>query len=243
MILADFHTHTIYSDGQLTLTELVDLYGKRGIGAIAVTDHLCENLGIIGKASRYLGCSLTKENFSTYIDHVEEEASRAWLLYKMLVIPGVELTRNTISNQRSAHILGIGIRKWIDPNQDAVELCRAIREQGGISVAAHPVFTRKIEKQTYHLWDRREELAKEFDAWEVASGPHIFNEVLHSGLPMLASSDLHTAKQLSSWKTVFQCEKTEAAMLNAVREQQVSFAFYRDPAADLIGIQACPFPL
>jgi len=69
-----------------------------------------------------------------------------------------------------------------------------IRGQGGIAVAAHPVSTRKLEFQTYHLWNRRDELAQEFDAWEVASGPHLFDEVKESRLPVLATSDLHQSE-------------------------------------------------
>ena len=40
-----------------------------------------------------------------------------------------------------------------------------------------------MEKQTYHIWDRRHELESLFDAWEVASGPHIFDEVKATSYP------------------------------------------------------------
>ena len=71
------------------------------------------------------------------------------------------------------------------------ELCQGIRDRGGVSVAAHPVFTRYFEKQTYHLWDRQEELAKLIDAWEVGCGSFFFEEVSRTKLPKLANSDLH----------------------------------------------------
>lgn len=230
MFLADLHTHTNLSDGKLPMRDLVDLYGKRGFGAIAVTDHLCETNTLLGRASRYLKCSLTKENFPAYIDQVKEEKERAWREYRMLVIPGMEITKNFLSNQRSAHVLAIGVEEYIDPNLPVPELCAAIREAGGLAVAAHPVSTRKLEKQTYHLWGRREELRHSFDAWEVASGPHLFPEVLQSGLPMLATSDLHVPKQINAWKTVFHCEREQAAVLEAVRTQDVNFAFYEERA-------------
>lgn len=35
----DFHSHTVHSDGTLTPVELVELAGKRGIKALALTDH------------------------------------------------------------------------------------------------------------------------------------------------------------------------------------------------------------
>lgn len=228
--MADLHTHTNLSDGKMPMRDLVDLYGKRGFGAIAITDHLCETKSFLGIASRYLKCSLTEENFSSYIDQVNTEAERAWREYRMLVIPGMEITKNFISNQRSAHVLAIGVDSFIDPNLPIPELCAAIRAQGGLAVAAHPVSTRKMEKQTFHLWGRREELKSSFDAWEVASGPHLFQEVLHSGLPMLATSDLHVPKQINAWKTLFRCEREQNAVLHAVRNQDISFAFYGERA-------------
>jgi predicted metal-dependent phosphoesterase TrpH len=230
MFLADFHVHTNRSDGRMNLPDVIDLFGSHGFGAVAITDHLCENTTVLGKASRYLGCSLTERNFGQYMEELRREADRARRRYNMLVIPGFEITRNTVSNQRSAHYLALGIEEYVDPNLPIEEACRRIRELGGLAIAAHPVSTRKLEKQTYHLWDRRDELRECFDAWEVASGPHLFDEVLHSGLPMIASSDLHHARQISSWKSVLRCERTVPAVLDAIRRQDLSFAFYSAPA-------------
>lgn len=230
MFLADFHLHTDQSDGKLPLRDLVDLFGERGFGAIAVTDHLCERTSVLGRAARYLGCSLTEETFPAYMEGVQAEAERAWRQYRMRVLPGYEITKNSISNHRSAHVLAIGTTKYVDPNLPIPQLCAAIKEAGGIAVAAHPVSTRRMEKQTFHLWDRREELREAFDAWEVASGPHLFDEVLESGLPMIANSDLHTRRQLDSWKTAFECEREPAAILEAIRRQDLSFHFYRETA-------------
>ena len=256
MFLADFHTHTNLSDGQIPMRELVDLHGKKGFGAIAITDHLCESKSILGRASRYLNCSLREDNVQAYLDLIASEAKRAWQLYEMLLIPGFEITMNSISNHRSAHILAIGVNQYINPNQSIPALCEDIRAKGGLAIAAHPVSTRKLEKQTFHLWDRREELKNHFDAWEVASGPYIISEVLESGLPMIASSDMHHKKQLTSWKTVMRCEKDQAAILQAIREQNIEFAFYEEKASAIspkrlkpwsrlgnLFPEACPFPV
>jgi hypothetical protein len=98
-----------------------------------------------------------------------------------------------------------------------------------VAVAAHPVSTGFIEKQTYHLWNRRRELAREFDAWEVASGPYLFEEVRKSGLPVIANSDMHVPRQLRSWKTVLDCERHPQAILEAIRKQQLSLRFFEAP--------------
>ena len=227
MFLADFHIHSTYSDGKLTIAQLVDLYGEAGFGAIAITDHLCETNTFLGKAGRLIGHSLTPLTLPSYFATVREQAERAWDQYRMVVLAGVEYTKNTVSNSKSAHILGIGLDQTIDADGDAIDLCRSIRNQGGLAVAAHPVSTQKIEKQTYHLWDRREELRPHFDAWEVASGPYLFDPVVHSGLPMIASSDLHHPRQMRSWKSVLSCERHPEAIKASIRTQEVDFRFYQ----------------
>lgn len=232
MFLGDFHVHTNRSDGKVPLREVVDLYGQNGFGAIAITDHLCDRKSVLGKASRYLGFSLNEENFAEHMNDLRLEAARAWKEYRMVVLPGYEITKNSVSNHRSAHVLALGTDQYVDPNLDTRELCAAIRAVGGLTIAAHPVFSRKMEKQTYYLWDRREELKDCFDAWEVASGPHLFPEVMNSGLPMIANSDLHHPKQMTSWKTVLRCEREPAAILAAIRAQEIEFAFYTANAAE-----------
>jgi hypothetical protein len=227
MFLADFHMHSTFSDGKLSIPELVDLHGRLGFGAIAITDHLCEEDSLLGKSARYIGNTLTRATFPLYMEILNSERERAWDRYRMVVIPGFELTKNSISNHRSAHILGLGISEFMRADADVAELARGVRGQGAIAIAAHPVSTRKAEKQTYHLWDRREELRNSFDAWEVASGPYLFDEVLRSELPMIASSDMHRPSQITSWKTGLDCEKHPEAILEAIRKQEVSFHFYR----------------
>lgn len=226
--LADLHMHSTFSDGKLTIPELVDLYGSRGFGAIAITDHLCETSTVLGKAAGYLNQTLTKATFPLYREILRSEAERAEREYGMLLIPGIELTKNTLLNHRSAHVLALGVTEWIDANHSIEEICAAVHAQNGLAIAAHPVPTRRLEKQTYFLWDRREQFASHFDAWEVASGRVLFEEVLASGLPMVANSDLHRPSQIESWKTVFagaHLDFTEVA--RAMRAQEIGFEYYR----------------
>jgi predicted metal-dependent phosphoesterase TrpH len=228
MFLGDFHMHSDFSDGKLTIPELVDFFGSQGFGAIGITDHLCESNTRVGKAAEVIGHTLTPGSFPLYKAILKAEAERAWERYRMVVLPGFELSKNSIRNHRSAHIIGLGITDFVLADADAADLARAIRSQGGLAIAAHPVSTRKMEKQTYHLWDRREELATAFDAWEVASGPYIFDEVAASSLPKIASSDLHQPRQMTSWKTVFECERHPEAVMEAIRKQQIRFQFYQE---------------
>lgn len=237
MILGDFHIHSKFSDGVLSIPDLVDLYGSRGFGVIAITDHLCETETFLGRSAKFLSRTLTPDSFPRYIDQIREEAERAWKLYRMLVLPGFEVTKNSIFNHRSAHILAVGLDQFVSADQEPLAIAREIRAKGGLAIAAHPVFTGLKEPQTYFLWNRRHEWRHEFDAWEVASGPNLFREVLQSGLPMIASSDLHHPRQLRSWKTKLECERHPEAVIDAIRTQQIDFMFYEDPCK-----QTAPLP-
>lgn len=223
--------HSTFSDGKLTIPQLVDFYGERQFGAIAITDHICEEDTLIGWASGHLKQTLTRATFPLYREILRSEIKRAWDQYQMILLPGFELSKNSVSNHRSAHILRIGLIddfEYLTADGDVTELIQGIRAQGGLAIAAHPVWTRKREKQTYHLWDRREELTGMLDAWEVASGPFLFDEVLKTHLRKIATSDLHRPGQISAWKTLFDCEKHPEALLSAIRKQTLSFVFYHD---------------
>ncbi|MBY0386002.1 PHP domain-containing protein, partial [bacterium] len=182
MFLGDFHLHSNFSDGDLTIPQLVDLMGQNGIGAIAITDHLCEEKTFLGKAARFLDKTLTRKNFPAYLDLIKSEAERAWQQYRMVVIPGVEITKNSFSHKDSAHILALDIHEYINPDKPLREILLNIKSQGGLAVAAHPVNTGKSEHQTRLLWNQQNELGDLIDLWEVSSGPRLFPEVQKSRL-------------------------------------------------------------
>ena len=229
MMLADLHIHSTYSDGKLSIAEIIDFYGSRGFKIIAITDHLCEEETFLGKASNFLNKTLTRHTFKHYLQTIKQEGDRALVQYGMMVVAGIELTKNSFSFHRSAHILALGISEYINADGTILDLIAKIKDQGALAIAAHPVSTKMVEHQTYHLWDKKEELFDKFDAWEVASGPHLFKEVLESGLPMIANSDFHHPKHIRSWKTMIRCELNFSALREAIIGQQLEFMFYEDP--------------
>ena len=237
MLLCDFHIHSHFSDGQHSIADLVDHYGKAGFDCIAITDHLCEESSILGLGARFLGRTLTRQSFPRYLEEIEREADRAWRTYRMLVLPGVEITKNHFSNRHSAHYLGIGISQWINPDLSITEGLEVLRGQGALTVAAHPLGTDDLETQTLQLWNQRSTLAQYFDAWEVGSGRKTYPEVLESGLPILANSDLHHLKQFESWKTLIEAEKSQRNIFDAIRNQRLTPWFLRQgekpPCLDL----------
>ena len=229
MKLIDLHIHSTFSDGKLTITQVIDFYGSRGFKIIAITDHLCEENSFLGKASRVLKKTLTRKNFKEYLQTIQTEGARALKQYGMLVIPGIEITKNYISFKRSAHIVALGVSDYIAADNTVLDIISEIKSQGALAIAAHPVSTQMVGHQTYHLWDLRDQLKDKFDAWEVASGPHIFDDVMKSGLPMIANSDFHHPKHIRAWKTLVKCDLNFEALKEAIREQQLEFMFYEEP--------------
>lgn len=229
MFLCDFHMHSQYSDGKLKLAELVDYYGSLGFGAIAITDHLCEVNTFLGQSARYLQKTLLQKGFNNYLQEIANEVVRAKRKFNMLLIPGVEITKNSFSHGDSAHIVALGVNQYIDPDLSVDEVIDQIHGQGGLAIAAHPVSTRKVEPQTYHLWHNRDRLSKKIDAWEVASGSFLFDEVYESGLPMIANSDLHHPRQMTSWKTVLEGPRTLRNVFSAIKNQDLKFTYYENP--------------
>jgi 3',5'-nucleoside bisphosphate phosphatase len=96
----DFHIHSINSDGNFEVEELVDMYIKRGFDIIALTDHDTLN-----------GCKKA----------VEYGKSRG-----LRVIPGIELS--TKYNKESVHVLGY-FKEDGYLNSELIEFTNNMREK------------------------------------------------------------------------------------------------------------------
>lgn len=230
MLLCDFHIHTTWSDGSLGLEQTVDIFGQAGFDAIAITDHVVNGDNSIGKVARAFDLSVTGKNFETYLAHVRGEAARAWDKYGMLVIPGVEISKNYFSSDRSAHLLLLDIKEFVPACLDYEPLFQEARRQDALTVACHPHTTpNPMEKDTLYLWNNREKYAKYIDAWEVANRDDVFNVVSLKRYPYIANSDFHKARHLYSWKTLLRCEKTVEAVKQCIRHNHgVAITLFRN---------------
>ena len=82
-LLCDFHVHTRWSDGRLSIREVVDLYGQTGrFDVIAITDHILMKRDLLARAGRfasfgYRHFSVTEDRFETYLEDIATEAKRA----------------------------------------------------------------------------------------------------------------------------------------------------------------------
>ena len=61
MLLCDFHIHTNYSDGKLSVPEVVDFYGRLGFDCICITDHLADPRRLIGKLARLSNMTVSED--------------------------------------------------------------------------------------------------------------------------------------------------------------------------------------
>lgn len=106
---ADLHIHSNYSDGRPTIEEILDyVQDQTDLDVIAITDH----------------------------DEIEGALKAAELVkekkYRFEVIVGEEVSSN------EGHIVGLFLKKKIEPHQPDHEVLKQIKAQGGITVAAHP---------------------------------------------------------------------------------------------------------
>jgi predicted metal-dependent phosphoesterase TrpH len=218
MLLCDFHIHTTYSDGSVKLGRTIDLFGQAGFDVIAITDHVVNGDNSYGKLARKLKFSLREDTFGNYMAHVREEAERAWGRYGMLVIPGVEITKNALTSGKSAHFLLIGIEEFIPANWSYEKIFLEAKKQDALIIACHPHHTSEMTFiDTLFLWNNRDRYSRYIDAWEIANRDDVFNVISLKKYPYIAGSDFHRVRHLYSWKSLLNCKKDIESIKQCIR--------------------------
>ena len=236
-LLCDFHVHTRWCDGKLTIAEVVDLYGLTGkFDVIAITDHILMKKDLLARAGRIatLGrraFGVREGEFEGYLADIRTQAARGMRQYGLLVVPGAEVTQNRLRGRKNSHIIALDIKKFISADQSADAILREIRRQGALSIACHPHHRapRRFEIGTCYLWDHRDELSDLVDVWEAANRDDLFPVTSLKHFPYVASSDFHKPKHLYSWKTLVRCEKTWPAVRQALKSNvDVALTLFRN---------------
>jgi predicted metal-dependent phosphoesterase TrpH len=205
-LLCELHAHTTWSDGALSLPALVDLYGRRGFDVLAVTDHAMRDASQLHDA-----------NFERYLAAVEAEAERAWAVYRLLVIPGLELTYDDPDSAEAAHAVAVGLRSYVDVAEGVEPMLRAARAHGAALLAAHPYPLAEIassQRRTARFAVDCERLAPLVDRFELFNRETLFGWVAEAGLPTVANGDFHRLEHLGGWKTLLPCAKDEEAVVD-----------------------------
>ncbi|MGA2192920.1 MAG: PHP domain-containing protein [Nitrospirota bacterium] len=229
MLLCDFHIHTTYSDGSVVLKKVVDFYGQAGFDVISITDHVVNGDNAMGKLAHRLKYSITPGNFDEYLEDVRAEARRAWDKYGMLVIPGIEITKNSFSSDKAAHLLIIDIKEFVPACWDFEKIFLEAKKQDSLTIACHPHQTsEKTFVDTLFLWNNRERYSKYIDAWEIANRDDVFNVISLKKYPYIANSDFHKPRHLYSWKTLLNCPKDLSLIKKCIKGNDgVSITLFR----------------
>jgi predicted metal-dependent phosphoesterase TrpH len=212
LLLCELHAHTTWSDGQLTLRELVDLHGGGRFDVLCVTDHVVRS-----DDPSHQGIDASR--WPAYIHELDREAQRALRTYGLLLIPGLELTDNDDDPDLSAHALALGLRRHVPVDDGIVEAIRAARADGAAIVAAHPYTAKdstplRPTRRFAHELDLFRDLV---DRWELFNRNEVFSWVADERLPAIATGDVHRSADVASWKTLLPCEKDEAAVVTFLR--------------------------
>lgn len=215
-LLCELHAHTTWSDGTLTLTEIVDLYGRHEFDVLCLTDHAMD-VGAV---------HVTAAAHGRYAEAIEREARRARDQYDLLLIPGLELTFCSEDPDEAAHALALGARTWVDLDAGVEAALGQAREAGAAIVAAHPHGWRadpKPSRTTRWFWRNRDRIAALVDRWEMINRQQTFGWIAELGLPAIASGDFHRLEHLETWKTLIPSVKTEQAVIDYLRSDGCSY--------------------
>ena len=170
--------------------------------------------------------AVTRESYDAYLDAVQRESERAWLLYDLLVVPGLELTYEEHDPNLAAHAVAVGLREFVDvePGLDGA-LARA-RGAGAALIAAHPYEPDDAGaslRRTCRWAVERERSAELVDRFELFNRHELFAWVAEARLPAVANGDFHVPEHLATWKTLLPCRKEEAAIIDYLRSPRPAY--------------------
>jgi predicted metal-dependent phosphoesterase TrpH len=111
-IMAALHVHSTYSDGELPLAQVRDLFLAAGCQLVCMADH---------------ADSFDERSLAAYLAECRQLSSQ-----QIRVRPGLEF-----ECRGRMHIVGYGVETLVD-SEDPTEVIDHIARTGGVSVIAHP---------------------------------------------------------------------------------------------------------
>jgi hypothetical protein len=236
-LLCELHAHTTWSDGALTLPELVDLYGRNGFDVLCVTDHVNRTDDpwcTPGGPPR----GVHQGNHHAYLAELDAQAQRAAREYDLLLVPGLELTFNDLDPFLAAHAVAVGCRSFVSVDDGLEAALDRARGEGAALIAAHPFRARRGvagSRETMRFDREWRRLGPLVDRWELFNRYDLFASVARRGLPAVANGDFHRPEHLCGWKTLLPCTKDSRAVTEYLRSARPAFLTRVDAApADLL---------
>jgi hypothetical protein len=232
-LLCELHAHTRWSDGELTLPELVDLDGRSGFDVLAVTDHVIRTDDPWWPSDS--PPELRPPSFVAYLAEIGTQAERARREYDLLLLPGLELSYNDPDPLAAAHAVAIGCRAFIGVDDGIEAALERARKGGAALVAAHPYRGGRDAPSSARATERFSrdwhELAPLVDRWELFNRNELFGWVAEQALPAVASGDFHQPTHLQGWKTLLPCAKEEQSVVEYLRSRRPAFLTRIDDVA------------
>lgn len=218
-LLCELHAHSRWSDGELPLSELVDLHGRAGVDVLCITDHVVRTDDPWRAREGIRFRSVDETSWDDYLADIEREAARARKTYGMLVVPGLELTFNDEEPVLAAHALAIGLRSFVSVDSGIAEALETAAHAGAAIIAAHPYGDEPAHASTRltKRFARDERLRELVHRFELFNRTQLFGWVAESGLPAVAAGDFHRAEHLAGWKTLLPSPHDESALVDYLR--------------------------
>ena len=218
-LLCELHAHTRWSDGELTVAELVDLHGRSGFDLLCVTDHVVRTDDPWRHEEGLLLSAVEEATFPQYLAEIEREAERAWRTYGLLVVPGLELTFNDPEPVLAAHAVAIGLREFVSVDDGIADAMRSATEAGAAIIAAHPNGDEPeaVRGRLTKRFSRDAGLRELAHRFELFNRSQLFGWIADAGLPAVANGDFHRPEHLSGWKTMLPNPHDEEAIVAYLR--------------------------
>ena len=200
---SDLHTHSVYSDGQVTPKYRVREAWLDGLDVMAVTEHIeyrpydkvfYEYLKEYAeKEYKPTAKGLAEANPMVDLNYAVKETQDEAAKYGMLIIPGTEITRN---GKEVGHFNALFTTdNNLIYDKDPVQAIRNAKAQGALVMHNHPGWTRKnIEMTETEMKAYSEGL---IDGVEVMNGaefyPGVIDRVREGNMFIAANTDIHAS--------------------------------------------------
>ena len=207
VLKSDLHTHTVYSDGNVTPEYRIQEAWTDGLDVIAITDHVEYRRwegqmvtflkgympeGTKGTNTNLVGKSASEEGILSDLNLPCQVAKASAEQYGLTLIPGIEITRDplTIGHYNALFIKDANTVYDADP----IVSIKKAREQGAIIMQNHPGWRRKnLEVTEFEQKVYAEDL---IDGVEIMNGsefyPIVVDRASEKQMFMAANTDIHS---------------------------------------------------
>ena len=217
-LLCDFHVHTTVLRREASDGRVVDLFGRSGHDVIAITDHIADTKGVLGRAARALADRDARKRPGVLRgDRQRGEASLARVSNGR---PAREPRSRDNAAARDAvcHILALGITEFLSADRSAAPDPARDPPAGRRFGRVPPARESRVDRQ--HV------LPLEPPGAARASGRPLGARVPLGRLsgrrrgrncPSIATGDFHSEEHLYAWKTLIRARRDAESVLAALR--------------------------